>query len=103
MPTWISSRLRPFVVVLAAVLQGCVYVPRTTQAYDADCRLMVNHMVLDGGQVAAIQSCQNQGCVALVVGASIVTVATIVVSGTIVVAGNVAYWFERRARCPQAQ
>lgn len=99
MPASKPSRLRPFVVVLAAVLHGCVYVPRTTQVYDADCKLMVNHMVLDGGQVAAIQGCQNQGCVALVVGASIVTAATIVISGTIVVAGNVVYWFERKAQC----
>ena len=90
---------RLFVIGLCAMFQGCVFVPRTTQVYDADCRLMVNHMTLEGGQVAAIHSCQNQGCVALIVGASIVTAATVVISGTIVVVGNVAYWFERKARC----
>jgi len=97
-----SRRSRLSALGLCAMLQGCVYVPRTTQVYDADCRLMVNHMILEGGQVAAIQSCQNQGCVALVVGASVVTAATVVISGTIVVVGNVAYWFEKRARCGAA-
>lgn len=94
-----ARSLHLFALGLCALLQGCVYVPRTTQVYDAECRLMVNHMVLEGGQVAAIQSCQNQGCVALVVGASAVTAATVIISGTIVVAGNVAYWFEKKARC----
>jgi len=84
---------------VAALLAGCVYVPRTIQVYDAQCGVMANHMELEGGQVAAIQHCENQGCVALVVGASVVTAATIVISGTIVVAGNVAYWFERKAHC----
>jgi hypothetical protein len=93
-------RLPSFVVLgLCAVVQACVYLPRTTQVFDAECQVMVNHMVLEGGQVAAIQHCQNQGCVALIVGASVVTAATVIVSGTIVVAGNVAYWFERKARC----
>ena len=95
-----SSRRSPFIVLgLCAVLQGCVYLPRSTQVFDAECGVMVNHMVLEGGQVAAIQRCENQGCVALIVGAGIVTAATVVISGTIVVVGNVAYWFERKARC----
>lgn len=92
-----------FALGLCALLQACVYVPRTTQVYDAECKLMVNHMVLEGGQVAEIQSCQNQGCVALVVGASAITAATVIISGTIVVVGNVAYWFEKKARCREAQ
>ena len=81
------------------MLQGCVYLPRTTQLFDVECRVMVKHMVLEGAQVAAIQRCENQGCVALIVGAGVVTAATIVVSGTIVFVGNVAYWFEKRSRC----
>ena len=92
-------RTRLLAVSVAAVLSACVYVPRTTQVYDADCRLMVNHMVLEGGQVAAIRGCANEGCLALIVGASLVTAASVVVSGSIVVIGNVAYWLERKARC----
>ena len=87
---------------LAALLPACVYVPRTTQVYDHECRIMANHMVLEGAQVAAVQRCENQGCVALIVGASVITAATVIVSGSIVVVGNIAYWFERKARCQPA-
>ena len=83
----------------ATFLSACVYVPRTTLVYDHECKAMAKHLVLEGGQVAAIQRCENQGCVALIVGASVVTAATIVVSGSIVVIGNIAYWLERKARC----
>ena len=61
---------------VTSLLAACVYVPRTTQVYDFECRVMANHMVLEGGQVAAIQHCENQGCVALIVGAGVVTAAT---------------------------
>ena len=84
---------------VSVLLAGCVYVPRTTQVFDPECRVMVNHMTLEGGQVAGIQHCENQGCLALIVGASAVTAATVIISGTIVVVGNVAYWFERKAHC----
>ena len=89
-------------VRLATLLSACVYVPRTTQVYDPECKVMANHMVLEGAQVAAIQRCENQGCAALVIGASVVTAGTIIVSGSIVVVGNIAYWFERQARCQPA-
>jgi hypothetical protein len=94
-----SRRLTWLVVASAASLPSCMYVPRNVQVFDPDCRIMANHMVLEEVQVAAIQSCANQGCVALVVGASVVTAASVVISGSIVVAGNIAYWFERRAQC----
>ena len=83
----------------AAALSACVYVPRTAQVYDPECRTMVNHLVLEGVQVAAIQRCENQACMALIVSAGIVTAATVIVSGSIVVVGNVASWLERKARC----
>jgi hypothetical protein len=81
-------------------LSACVYVPRTVEVYDFECRQMAKQMVLEGGQVAAIQHCENQGCIALIVGASAVTAATVIVSGSIVIVGNIAYWLERTARCP---
>jgi len=87
---------------VATLLSACVYVPRTTQIYDPECRVMANHMVLEGGQVAAIQRCENQGCLALVVGAGVVTAATLIVSGSIVIIGNVAYWLERKQQCQPA-
>lgn len=84
---------------LLALLQACVVVPRTTQVFDPECQVVSNHMVLEAVQVAAIQQCANQGCVALVVGAGIVTAASAVISGTIVVVGNIAYWFEKQSQC----
>lgn len=82
-----------------AALQACVFVPRTTQVYDAACQTVTRHMVLQEVQVAAIQGCHNEGCVALVVFAGAVSAASAVVSGTIVITGNIAYWLEKQAQC----
>ena len=94
-----TTPIRILVVGATVVLSACVYVPRTAQVYDPDCRAMVNHLVLEGVQVAAIQRCENQACMALIVSAGVVTAATVIVSGSIVVVGNVASWLERKARC----
>ena len=81
------------------LMHACVVVPRTTQVYDAECQVVANQMVLQEVQLAAIHQCANQGCVALVVGAGVVSVASLVVSGTIVIAGNIAYWLEKQSQC----
>jgi len=93
---------RCLVLSAAILLSACVYLPRTALVYDHECKMMAKQLVLEGGQVAAIQHCENQGCIALIVGASVVTAATFVVSGSIVVVGNIAYWLERNARCQPA-
>lgn len=98
-----TSWLRALTLVTLCLLQACMYLPRTTQVFDAECQVISNHMVLQEVQVAAIQRCANEGCIALIVAAGIVTVASVVISGTIVVAGNVAYWFERRSQCRPPQ
>lgn len=84
---------------LLALLQACVVLPRTTQVFDPECQVVSKRMVLEAVQIAAIQQCANQGCVALVVGAGVVSAASAVISGTIVIAGNIAYWFEKQANC----
>ena len=94
---------RVFSLGLAAMLQACVYLPRTIQVFDPQCRVASNHMVLQEVQVAAIQHCANEGCIALIVGAGIVTAASVIISGTIVVAGNMAYWLERELQCQRVQ
>ncbi|MCC2633136.1 MAG: hypothetical protein K0S48_1022 [Ramlibacter sp.] len=86
-------------LVLAALLQGCVMVPRTVEGYDAECRTQARHMVLDAVQVASIGSCSNQGCGVAVAVAGVTAAASVVVSGTIAVAGNVVYWLEKQGRC----
>jgi hypothetical protein len=88
---------------LAALLAGCVYVPRTTEVYDQDCRIQAKQMTLDLQQIGVFAGCQNQGCVAMLATFGAVTAASVVVSGTIVIAGNVVYWFEKRGQCaPQS-
>ena len=86
-------------MLMAMVLQACVVVPRTTTFYDEDCRIHMRQMVLDVEQVGFFGGCATQGCVALLVGAGVVTAATAVVSGSIAVAGNIVYWFERQGQC----
>lgn len=86
-------------LLLAALLQACIYVPRTTSVYDADCQITSRQMVLEVEQVGAFGRCVNEGCVAMLVAAGAVTAASAVVSGSIVVAGNIVYWFEKRGPC----
>jgi hypothetical protein len=95
----IDRGCRRLALGLLVLLQGCMVLPRTTQVFDPECQVVSNHMVLETVQVAAIQQCANQGCVALIVGAGIVSAASVVISGTIVIAGNVAYWFEKQSQC----
>ena len=94
--------LRPvplFTVVVSALLQACIYVPVTTEVYDADCRIKARQMDLQPVQIAAFQGCGGDGCVALLVAASATAAASAVISGSIVVVGNVVYWFEKQGRC----
>lgn len=86
-------------LALAALLSGCVYLPRTVEVYDEDCRIQARQMVLELHQVGVFGSCVNEGCVAMLVTFGAVTAASAVVSGSIVVAGNAVYWFEKRGRC----
>jgi len=86
-------------LTLTTTLAACVYVPRTTEVYDAGCQIRARHMTLDLQQVGGFAGCSNQGCAVLLVTLGAVTVASAVVSGSIVVAGNVVYWFERQGQC----
>ncbi len=56
-------------------------------------------MHLESTQVAGFARCTNDGCIALLVAAGVVTAASAVVSGSIVVTGNVVYWFQKQGRC----
>ena len=85
--------------LFAIFLQGCIYLPRTTSVYDADCRIQSKEMVLDVHQIGGFGGCTNQGCTALLVAIGAVSAASAVVSGSIVVAGNIVYWFEKQGQC----
>lgn len=89
--------LLAFIVTL--LLQACVYVPRTTEVYDADCQVTSKKMDLQPVQIAAFGGCSDSGCVTLLVAAGATAAASAIISGSIVVTGNVVYWFEKQGRC----
>jgi hypothetical protein len=97
-----SRRLDIFAPLLALALGACVYVPRTVEIHDPECRIVARHMVLQEVQIAALVGCANEGCVTLVVAAAATAAVSAVISGSIVVAGNTVYWFERRGQCRRA-
>lgn len=80
-------------------LPACIFVPRTTAAYDAACRIEAKQMTIEVAQLGSFGGCQGKGCVELLVGAGAVAAASAVISGTIVVAGNIVYWLEKEGRC----
>jgi hypothetical protein len=91
--------MRLLVGLCAAVLGGCIYLPRTTEVYDASCAVNARHMTMELHQIGAIGRCQGNRCAELLVAAGAVAAASAVVSGSIVVTGNVVYWFEKQGRC----
>ena len=98
-PEPFTSLVRRVAPLLLCLLQGCVYLPRTTSVYDADCRIYARQMDLEVTQVGGFAGCRNEGCIAILVAAGAVTAASAVVSGSIVIAGNIVYWFEKQGRC----
>ena len=90
-------------LVTTALIQGCIFVPRTNSVYDEQCRAQTRQMTLEAERVGGFVNCVNEGCAALLVGAGVVTAASVIVSGSIVVVGNVVYWLERRQHCVGTQ
>jgi hypothetical protein len=90
-----ATLLGPIVLLLA----GCIYVPRTTVVYDANCQIEAKHMTLEMTQIGALGHCSGNRCAELLVAAGAVAGASAVVSGSIVVTGNIVYWFEKQGRC----
>ncbi len=102
MPCHDAVMLDAKIAVLAASLlaTGCVIVPRTTDSFDPDCRVVTHHMELQNVEVYKLKGCQTFNCqIGVVAGAGLVA-ASAVVSGSIVVVGNVVYWGQHRASCP---
>ncbi len=94
--------MRCAILAAAALLQGCIYLPRTTVAYDEACRVESKQMVLEPNQVLGLGHCVQEQCVVLLAGAGVVTAVSAVVSGSIVVTGNIVYWLEKQGRCDRS-
>lgn len=96
----INQQMRYLLIALTvAALSACVFVPRTTEVYDAGCRIQSKQMTLEPVQIAHLGQCVGSGCGALLVVAGATAAASAVVSGSIVIAGNVVYWLEKQGRC----
>ncbi|MGM9490643.1 hypothetical protein [Ideonella sp. YS5] len=83
----------------ALALQACVFVPRTTEVYDFDCRMVSRQMELQPVEIGGFGRCRDRDCAVILVAAGATAAASAIVSGSIVVAGNVVYWFEKQGRC----
>ena len=91
--------LRIALLLLPAILQACVFIPRTREIYDADCRIFSRQAVLEHAEILSLGTCRNANCVGILAIAGVVTATTAVISGSIVVAGNTVYWLEKQGRC----
>lgn len=94
-----QRRAATVIAISAAAVAGCVYLPHTSHHYNADCEIDEKHMTLEQYQVASLAGCANEGCVALLAAAGVVSAASAVVSGSVVVTGNVVYWLEKKGGC----
>ncbi|BAO29854.1 hypothetical protein [Sulfuritalea hydrogenivorans] len=90
-------RLGPALVML--LLGGCVYLPETTIRYDEKCGVYERKMTMQPYQVGSLMGCRDEGCVAGLVAAGVVSAASAVVTGSVVVVGNVVNWLEKQGQC----
>lgn len=84
---------------LAMLLGGCVYLPETTVRYDEKCGVYERKMTMQPYQVGSLMGCRDEGCVAGLVAAGVVSAASAVVTGSVVVVGNVVNWLEKQGQC----
>jgi hypothetical protein len=91
--------LRLSVLLAAAFLQACVFVPRTDTVYDEECSVYSRYITLEPHQIGRFGSCMGRDCAYALVALGVVAAASVVVSGSIAVAGNVVYWLEKQGHC----
>jgi hypothetical protein len=89
-------------IVAAALIQGCVYVPRTSVSYDEHCKIERRQMTLQPAQIGSVGSCSGRDCVVALAALGALAAASAVISGSIVVVGNVVYWLEKQGKCALA-
>jgi len=95
----IVGRMKIPLVVAAVLLQGCVFLPRTTSAYDEKCEVHYRQLTLEAHLGQFPGSCSGRDCGYLLAALGLIAAGSAVVSGTIVVTGNVVYWTEMQRRC----
>ena len=93
------AKSSPWLAVMTLALQACVFVPRTTEVYDFDCRVSSRQMDLQAVEIGGLGRCHGRECGVILVAVGATAAASAVVSGSIVVVGNVVYWLEKQGRC----
>jgi hypothetical protein len=91
--------MRASLALAAALLPGCVVVPRTETVFDPACRIETKQMTLHVERFGYIGSCSGRECAAVLAALGAIAAGSMVVSGTIVVVGNVVYWAEKQGKC----
>jgi hypothetical protein len=81
------------------LLSSCVYLPETTVRYDPKCGVYERKMTIQPYQVGSLMGCRDEGCVAGLVAAGVVSAASAVVTGSVVVVGNMVNWLEKQGQC----
>jgi hypothetical protein len=94
-----STRQIASLLLVPVLLGGCIYLPKTTEAYSAECNTNIKHMTLTSEQVGAFVVCNHEACAALLLLAGVVSATSAVVSGSIVVIGKAVYWLEKQINC----
>ncbi len=91
--------LRKASLLLAVLLQACVFVPRTVEIYDKDCQVSSRQMYIEPILIGDFVDCHDESCAQFLVALGAVAASSVVVSGSIVIVGNAVYWFEKQGRC----
>ena len=91
--------MRIFLIAAAALLQGCVFLPRTTSAYDEKCEIHYRQLTLEAHVGQFPGSCNGKDCGYLLVALGLIAAGSALVSGSIVVTGNAIYWTEMQRKC----
>jgi hypothetical protein len=94
-----TRAMKALALLAAALLSGCVFVPRTQTTYDAQCSVHRRQMTLDAAQLGNFNGCSGRECGYVLAAIGAIAAASLVVSGSIVVAGNMVYYLEARGRC----
>jgi hypothetical protein len=88
--------MKSFLILASALLQGCVFLPRTEIVYDQKCDVHVRRMTLEAHVGQFPGSCSGKDCAYLLVALGVIAAGSAVISGSIVVVGNAVYWAERQ-------
>jgi hypothetical protein len=95
--------MRIIPAVAAALLQGCVVVPRSEIVYHEKCELEVRQMTLEAHYARQFPaSCSGRDCAYLLAAIGLIAAGSVVVSGSIATVGNVISWAELQLRCRAA-